>query len=56
MSKIYDYSLNNILINMQGGSIVAGYNKWQDEFNRHVKRGEKGIKILPQPRSRSNSR
>ena len=47
MSKMHDYSLNNtLLIAMQGGSIVAGYNKWQDEFDRHVKRGEKGIKIL----------
>ena len=47
LSKMHDYSLNNtILINMQGGSIVAGYNRWQDEFDRHVKRGEKGIKIL----------
>lgn len=47
MSKMHDYSLNNtLLIAMQGGSIVAGYNKWQDEFDRHVRRGEKGIKIL----------
>ena len=47
LSKMHDYSLNNtLLIAMQGGSIVAGYNKWQDEFDRHVKRGEKGIKIL----------
>ncbi|HAQ2925262.1 TPA: DUF4316 domain-containing protein, partial [Enterococcus faecium] len=47
MSKMHDYSLNNtLLIAMQGGSIVAGYNRWQDEFDRHVKRGEKGIKIL----------
>ncbi|HCI0307553.1 TPA: DUF4316 domain-containing protein [Enterococcus faecium] len=47
MSKMHDYSLNNtLLIAMQGGSIMAGYNRWQDEFDRHVKRGEKGIKIL----------
>lgn len=47
MSKMHDYSLNNtLLIAMQSGSIVAGYNRWQDEFDRHVKRGEKGIKIL----------
>ena len=27
-------------------SLVAGYNKWKDEFERHVKRGERAIKIL----------
>ena len=31
---------------MQGGQLVAGYNKWRDDFHRNVKRGEKGIKIL----------
>ena len=47
LSKMHDYSLNNtLLIAMQGGSIVAGYNRWKDEFERHVKAGEKGIKIL----------
>ena len=49
MSKFHDYSLNNtLLIVMQkpNASLVAGFNKWRDEFERHVKRGEKGIKIL----------
>ena len=49
MSKFHDYSLNNtLLIVMQkpDASLVAGFNKWRDEFERHVKRGEKGIKIL----------
>lgn len=49
MSKFHDYSLNNtMLIVMQkpDASLVAGYGKWRDEFERHVKRGEKGIKIL----------
>lgn len=49
MSKFHDYSLNNtLLIVMQkpDASLVAGYGKWRDEFERHVKRGEKGIKIL----------
>ena len=31
---------------MQGGQLVAGYNKWRDEFHRNVKKGEKGIKIF----------
>ena len=49
MSKFHDYSLNNtLLIMMQkpDASLVAGYGKWRDEFERHVKHGEKGIKIL----------
>ena len=35
-----------ILIAMQGGQLVAGFNKWKDTFHRTVKKGEKGIKIL----------
>ena len=47
MSKFHSYSFNNtLLIAMQGGTLVAGYNKWRDEFDRHVKRDEKGLKIL----------
>ena len=47
MSKFHDYSLNNtILIAMQGGSLVKGYNQWKNEFGRNVKQGEKAIKIL----------
>ena len=47
MSKFHSYSFNNtLLIAMQGGQLVAGYNKWRDDFHRNVKRGEKGIKIL----------
>ncbi|MCQ5129473.1 YodL domain-containing protein [Butyricicoccus faecihominis] len=47
MSRFHSYSFNNtLLIAMQGGQLVAGYNKWRDEFHRNVKRGEKGIKIL----------
>ena len=51
MSKFHDYSLNNtILIAMQGGSLVKGYKQWEKEFDRHVKPGEKAIKILaPSP-------
>ena len=47
MSKFHDYSLNNtILIAMQGGNLVKGYTQWQKDFDRHVKGGEKGIKIF----------
>ena len=49
MSRFHRYSLNNtILIVLQrpDASLVAGFNKWRDEFKRNVKKGEKGIKIL----------
>ena len=47
MAKFHSYSFNNtLLIAMQGGQLVAGYNKWRDDFHRNVKKGEKAIKIL----------
>ena len=49
MGKFPDYSFNNIcLIMMQkpDASLVAGYKAWQTKFNRQVRKGEKGIKIL----------
>ena len=47
MSKFHSYSFNNtLLIAMQGGQLVAGYNKWRDDFHRNVRKGEKAIKIL----------
>ena len=49
MSKFHNYSFNNtILIAMQkpDASLVAGFRAWETNFNRHVKKGEKGIKIL----------
>ena len=51
MSKFHNYSFNNtILIAMQGGNLVKGYKQWEKEFDRHVKPGEKAIKILaPSP-------
>ena len=53
MSRFHRYSLNNtMLIYMQKpeATLVAGYNKWQDQFERHVKKGEKGIVIIaPSP-------
>ncbi|MGM9588851.1 MAG: YodL domain-containing protein, partial [Faecousia sp.] len=49
MSRFHHYSLNNVmLIHMQrpNATLVAGFNKWRDQFGRHVKKGEKGIKII----------
>ncbi|MBC8614307.1 antirestriction protein ArdA [Blautia faecis] len=47
MSKFRNYSFNNtILIAMQGGNLVKGYKQWEKEFDRHVKPGEKAIKII----------
>lgn len=49
MSRFHKYSLNNtMLIHMQkpDATLVAGYNKWEQKFNRRVKRGEKGIRII----------
>ena len=55
MSKFHNYSFNNtLLIAMQkpDASLVAGFGKWRDDFERHVKKGEKGIKILARPPTR----
>lgn len=47
MSKFHHYSFNNtMLIALQGGQFVRGYNKWKTDFDRHVKAEENGIKIL----------
>ena len=49
MSKFHNYSINNtILIAMQkpDATLVAGFKAWQRNFERHVKKGEKGIRIL----------
>ena len=49
MSKFHNYSFNNtLLIALQKpeASLVAGFKAWQTNFNRHVKKGEKGIRIL----------
>ncbi len=49
MSKFHNYSANNIqLIEMQcpDATYVAGYKAWQKNFERHVNRGERGIRIL----------
>lgn len=49
MSKFHNYSANNIqLIEMQcpDATYVAGYKAWQRNFERHVNKGERGIRIL----------
>ena len=49
MSRFHRYSVNNtMLIYMQrpDATLVAGFNKWRDQFERHVKRGEHGITII----------
>jgi len=55
MSKFYNYSINNtILIAMQkpDATLVAGYSAWEKKFERFVRKGERGIKIIaPCPRT-----
>ena len=49
MSKFHNYSFNNtLLIAMQKpeAALVAGYQAWQKNFERHVNKGEKAIRIL----------
>ena len=49
MSKFHNYSFNNtMLIAMQkpDATLVAGYKAWQKNFERHVNKGEKAIRIL----------
>ena len=49
MSRFHKYSVNNtMLIYMQkpDATLVAGFNKWRDQFERNVLKGEKGIKII----------
>ena len=49
MSKFHIFSFNNtLLIAMQkpDATLVAGFQAWKKNFERHVKKGEKGIRIL----------
>ena len=49
MSRFHRYSLNNtmlIFLQKPDATLVAGFNKWKDQFGRHVKKGEKGITII----------
>jgi hypothetical protein len=48
-SKFHNYSYHNsilIMIQKPKATLVAGYRQWQKKFDRHVKKGEKGIAIL----------
>ena len=59
MAKFHNYSFNNtLLIAMQKpeATLVAGYQAWQKKFNRQVKRGEKGIQLLPRLHIKRNRR
>ena len=49
VSRFHRYSVNNqmlIFAQCPQASLVAGYQKWQNQFSRHVLRGEKGITII----------
>ena len=49
MSRFHRYSVNNtMLIYLQrpDASLVAGFQKWKNQFGRHVKQGERGITII----------
>ncbi len=49
MSKFHNYSFNNTLLiasQKPDATLVAGFDSWKKNFDRHVKRGEKGIKII----------
>ena len=49
MSRFHRYSVNNtMLIYLQkpDATLVAGFNKWRDQFGRSVNKGERGIKII----------
>ena len=49
MSRFHRYSLNNVMLihsQMPNATHVAGFNRWKDQFGRHVKKGERGIQII----------
>lgn len=49
MSRFHRYSFRNTVLIWQQNpeaTHVAGYDSWKDNFNRQVKKGEKGIKIF----------
>lgn len=49
MSRFHRYSFRNTVLIWQQNpeaTHVAGYDSWRDNFNRQVKKGEKGIKIF----------
>lgn len=49
MSQFHNYSWSNTMLIMQqmpNATAVAGFQTWKNKFNRHVVKGQKGIKIL----------
>lgn len=49
LAKFHNYSMNNciaIAMQMPDATFVHGYKAWQKDFDRTVKKGEKGIKIF----------
>ena len=49
MSRFHRYSVNNTMLIFQqrpDATLVAGFQKWQNQFGRHVKKGEHGITII----------
>ena len=49
MSRFHRYSVNNtmlIFLQKPDATLVAGFNKWRDQFGRSVNKGEHGIKII----------
>lgn len=49
MANFHDYSARNILLILMQcpeASLVAGFNTWKNEFNRHVLKGEKALTII----------
>ena len=49
MSKFHNYSPRNIQLILKQNpeaSLVSSYNNWNKNFNRHVNKGEKAIRIL----------
>ena len=49
MSHFHRYSVNNTMLIFQqrpDATLVAGFQKWQNQFGRHVKKGEHGITII----------
>ena len=49
MSKFHRYSVNNTMLiyrQRPDATLVAGFNKWKNQFERHVKKGEHGITII----------
>ena len=59
VSKFHNYSFNNtLLIALQrpDATLVAGYQAWQKNFNRHVNKGERGIRILAPRKGQEHQR